>query len=75
MGSLEYEYRFLPKWGVAAFYDAGNAFHNFGGSLAQGIGAGLRWRSPIGPVRADVAYALTGPRHAIVFHLNIGPDL
>ncbi len=75
VGSLEYEYRFLPKWGVAAFYDTGNAFHKFGGSLAQGVGAGLRWRSPIGPVRADVGFGLSGPRHSIVFHLNIGPDL
>jgi translocation and assembly module TamA len=76
VGSLEYEYRFLPKWGVAAFYDAGNAFHNFSGvSLAQGVGAGVRWRSPIGPVRADVGFGLTGSRHSIVFHLNIGPDL
>jgi translocation and assembly module TamA len=76
VASLEYEYRFLPKWGAAVFYDTGNAFHNFGsGSLAQGAGFGVRWRSPIGPVRADIAWGLSDPRHPIVFHLNIGPDL
>jgi translocation and assembly module TamA len=76
VASVEYEYRFLPKWGAAVFYDTGNAFHNFGGgSLAQGAGVGIRWRSPIGPVRADIACGLSDPRHPFVFHLNIGPDL
>jgi translocation and assembly module TamA len=76
VASLEYEYRFLPKWGAAVFYDTGGAFHTFGsGSLSQGAGFGIRWRSPIGPVRADIAWGLSDPRHPIVFHLNIGPDL
>lgn len=76
VASLEYEYRFLPKWGAAVFYDTGNAFHNFsGGALAQGAGVGIRWRSPIGPVRADIAFGLSDAGHPIVFHLNIGPDL
>jgi translocation and assembly module TamA len=76
VGSIEYEYRFRPKWGVAVFYDTGNAFHNFSsGDLAQGAGFGIRWRSPIGPVRADIAWGLSDAHHPIVFHLNIGPDL
>jgi translocation and assembly module TamA len=76
IASLEYEYRFLPKWSAAVFYDTGNAFHDFkSGGLAQGAGIGIRWRSPIGPVRADVACGFSDPRHPIVFHLNIGPDL
>ena len=76
LASLEYEHRFLPKWSAAVFYDTGNAFHDFKtGGLAQGAGIGIRWRSPIGPVRADVACGFSDPRHPIVFHLNIGPDL
>jgi translocation and assembly module TamA len=76
VASLEYEYRFLPKWGAAVFYDTGGAFHNFGsGSLSQGAGFGVRWRSPIGPVRLDIAWGLSDPNHPIVFHVNIGPDL
>jgi translocation and assembly module TamA len=76
VASLEYEFRFRPKWGVAVFYDTGNAFPRFtSGDLAQGAGFGVRWLSPIGPVRADVAFGLSDPRHPIVFHLNIGPDL
>jgi translocation and assembly module TamA len=76
VASLEYEYRFRPKWGAAVFYDTGNAFPRFNsGALAQGAGFGVRWLSPIGPVRADIAWGLSDARHPIVFHLNIGPDL
>ncbi|MEA2600474.1 MAG: translocation and assembly module TamA [Acidobacteriota bacterium] len=77
VGSLEYELRFLEKWGAAVFYDTGNASQSFAGlgSLARGAGVGLRWRSPIGPIRADVAWALSEPGTPIRFHLNIGPDL
>ncbi|HYX24872.1 MAG TPA: autotransporter assembly complex family protein [Thermoanaerobaculia bacterium] len=77
VGSLEYERRFFTKWGAAVFYDTGNASQSFSnlGTLARGAGFGLRWRSPIGPIRADVAWALSEPGHPIRFHLNIGPDL
>jgi translocation and assembly module TamA len=77
VASLEYERRFFAKWGAAVFYDTGNAAQSFSGlgSLARGAGFGLRWRSPIGPIRADVAWALSVPGHPIRFHLNIGPDL
>lgn len=80
VGSLEYEFRltgsrFLDKFGLAAFYDAGNACHDLACELEQGAGVGLRWLSPIGPIRADVAWALTEPGRPLRFHLNIGPDL
>lgn len=80
VASLEYELRFpgvrlLEKWGLATFFDAGNACHDFSCKLEQGAGVGLRWRSPIGPIRADAAWALTVPGHPVRFHLSIGPDL
>ncbi len=75
VASLEYEIRFLEKWGAAVFYDTGNASESFGGSLARGAGLGVRWRSPIGPIRADVAWGLSEDDRPIRFHLNIGPDL
>ncbi|HYG63807.1 MAG TPA: autotransporter assembly complex family protein [Thermoanaerobaculia bacterium] len=80
-GSVEVEYqfleewRFLKKWGVAAFYDTGNAFESFSGDLESGAGVGLRWLSPIGPIRADVAWALTEEGTPVRFHLTVGPDL
>jgi translocation and assembly module TamA len=75
VGSLEYEVRVLEKWSAAVFYDTGNAFRAFGGSLEEGAGFGIRWRSPIGPVRADLAWALSQDGTPFRFHLNIGPDL
>jgi len=79
VASLEYE-RWFPelfgqKLGAAVFFDAGNASQSFGGVLARGAGVGVRWRSPIGPIRADVAWALSEQGRPIRFHLNIGPDL
>ena len=80
-GSVELEYRFLEKWlflekwGAAVFYDAGNAMRSFSGSLEEGAGVGLRWVSPIGPIRADAAWALTEPGTPVRFHLTVGPDL
>jgi translocation and assembly module TamA len=80
-GSVELEYRFLEKWlflekwGVAVFYDTGNAMRSFSGSLEEGAGVGLRWVSPIGPIRADAAFALTEPGTPVRFHLTVGPDL
>lgn len=80
-GSVELEYRFLEKWlflekwGVAVFYDTGNAMRSFSGSLEEGAGVGLRWVSPIGPIRADAAWALSEPGTPVRFHLTVGPDL
>ncbi len=79
VASLEYERWFPEIWGqklgAAVFFDTGNASQSFGGTLARGAGVGVRWRSPIGPIRADVAWALSEPGRPMRFHLNIGPDL
>ncbi len=73
--SAEYEHPVRERWGVAAFFDAGNAFNRFDDyELRTGAGIGARWHSPIGPVRLDVAYALQGDRGFRV-HLSMGPDL
>ena len=75
-----------PYWkGVSgvAFLDAGNVFRRAGDlSLAElrpAAGMGIRYRSPIGPLRFDVGFNLdpqilpTGERERrTVFHLSIG---
>jgi translocation and assembly module TamA len=76
--SGEYEYRFLDKWGgfsAATFVDAGNATMTFSEPLRVGAGVGLRWRSPIGMVRGDAAFAVSLPGTPLRLHLNVGPDL
>jgi len=47
----------LPSVWWAVFIDAGRAAEGWKGfKPALGYGVGVRWRSPVGPLRADVAY-------------------
>ncbi|MGF1546245.1 MAG: autotransporter assembly complex family protein [Thiotrichales bacterium] len=74
-GSLEFEYPVRDRWSVAAFTDVGNAFDTFADyELRSSVGVGVRWRSPIGPVRLDLAYGLERDS-GIRLHLSMGPDL
>jgi len=73
VGSLELERALGEKWGVAAFYDAGNAFDEPGHiRLAQGAGLGLRYYTPVGPVRLDVARQIGEQDPSYRIHLSIG---
>jgi translocation and assembly module TamA len=62
----------LPSvWG-AVFVDAGNAADSFSGmKLALGYGVGVRWRSPVGPLRLDVAYGEEERRWRLHFSVGI----
>ena len=73
-GSLEFEHYFSDNLGMAVFIDAGNALESFADDLEQGAGFGLRWRSPVGPVRIDIANAISDDNDWRL-HLDIGPDL
>jgi len=75
LGSLEYEHSFSGPWGGAVFYDGGNAINNFDEKLERGAGFGLRWKSPVGPVRIDFANAVSKEGKPWRIHINIGPDL
>jgi len=72
LGSLEYEYRFMPRWGGAVFYDIGNAMRSFSDPLEQSVGIGARWTSPFGRVRVDFGFPLTTDRGQVEFHLAVG---
>ncbi len=73
--SLEYEVPFRPNFSWAVFSDLGDAFDDKP-NLRNGIGLGLRWRSPIGPVRIDAGRRLDDPSKGNWhLHLGIGPDL
>ena len=74
IASVEYEYRILPEWAIAGFIDAGDAF-DVDPNVNIGAGMGARWRSPIGPVRIDVAYGFNGPEPGFALHFTIGSDL
>ncbi len=45
------------NWGIAAFVDSGNASDDMKDfRFATGAGIGARWKSPAGPIAADLAY-------------------
>ncbi len=61
----------LPAFWWAAFVDAGNAADRFSSlTPALGYGLGLRWRSPVGPLRIDWAYGVEV--HKARLHLSVG---
>lgn len=69
--SAEYQWFFKPPYGVAFFYDAGNAADTVRELRPKsGYGIGARWRSPVGPINVDVAYG-----HAVKkvrLHFSLG---
>jgi translocation and assembly module TamA len=75
VGSGEYEHYFFDNWGAAVFVDGGDAFKTqFDANVGAGIG--LRWKSPIGLVRVDVARPVVSDLDDDWrIHLVIGPDL
>jgi translocation and assembly module TamA len=75
VGSFEYEHKILDKWSLATFYDVGNAFNGFSEPLKLGAGFGVRWQSPVGLIRIDVATALREENYPVRLHITVGPDL
>lgn len=74
VASVEYEYRFVPAFGLATFYDVGNAMERLGDPLVSGVGGGVRWVSPIGMIRVDVGVPLASG-YTTQVHVSIGPPL
>lgn len=73
--SVEYQYEFIDKWRLAAFVDYGNAVNNLMDPLKTSVGAGVRWVSPIGPIRVDIAKSLSDPDEGFRIHFSMGPEL
>lgn len=74
-GSVEYQYSLTEKWRVATFVDQGNSFNTLElPSLKTGVGFGVRWVSPVGPLRLDLAKALDDDG-GIRLHFSMGPEL
>ena len=73
--SVEYERYFKGPWGAAVFIDSGSAFDGNTPDMHTGVGVGVRWRSPVGPVRIDIARGLDSPDSPFTLHLNIGAAL
>ncbi|MEI6335402.1 MAG: autotransporter assembly complex family protein [Methylococcaceae bacterium] len=70
--SLEYEKAIFDNWGVSAFVDSGDAFNLGNIRLKTGAGLGVRWYSPFGPVRVDVAIPLNDSTSSFQIHFAAG---
>lgn len=63
----------VTAWEGTLFVDAGDVAdraEHLGQTLAVGVGTGLRWKSPIGPLQMDLAYGVTV--HKLRLHLSVG---
>lgn len=74
--SLEIRYPIWSRLSGVVFCDAGNVWegsydHNLT-DLEYAAGGGLRVRTPLGPVRFDIAFPLSEPDKKFQFYLNIG---
>jgi translocation and assembly module TamA len=74
-GSLEFDFALTERWSIATFVDSGSAFNGTDVDFSTGAGLGVRWYSPIGPVRLDLAHPFDNPDQKIRIHINLGPDL
>ena len=75
VASVEADYLVRGNLGLAVFADHGGAGQHFGDALRTGVGIGLRYRSPVGMIRVDLAHPLDDDDNAFRLHLSLGPDL
>jgi translocation and assembly module TamA len=68
---LEYQRWINATWGGAVFYDVGTATDNWSDKqLFQGVGVGVRYRTPVGPINVDLAYGVSNKEFKP--HLSLG---
>ena len=76
-GSLEYQYNVTGKWWGAVFIDSGEAVNDIKQSdFKTGAGVGVRWASPVGPIKFDIARPIGDDKeHGLQFYVGLGPEL
>ncbi|MEJ8855785.1 BamA/TamA family outer membrane protein [Variovorax robiniae] len=76
VGSIEWQRPFVYKgqltdWESVVFVDAGSVADKARSLRPKvGVGAGARWKSPVGPVQIDLAYGVDV--HKLRIHLRLG---
>ncbi|OPY83553.1 MAG: Translocation and assembly module TamA precursor [Syntrophorhabdus sp. PtaU1.Bin153] len=75
-GTIEVEKAIGENWGIAIFYDTGNAFNSWSNiNAAQGAGFGGRYYTPVGPIRVDLARQIGTREPDYRVHVTVGLDL
>jgi translocation and assembly module TamA len=73
VGSVELERPLSENWGLALFFDAGNAFDSFSDyEIFEGAGCGLRRYTPVGPLKVDLARQIGVSDPSYRLHVSIG---
>lgn len=76
--TAEYQYQVYPTWWAAVFYDTGLAADSYkADNLHSGVGVGVRWASPIGAIKFDIATPVRSPNNdnGIKFYIGLGSEL
>jgi translocation and assembly module TamA len=74
-GGLEFRQRFYSNWGAVAFVDAGQvsaSLKPLPSDVRVGAGAGMRYYTPIGPIRFDIAVPVGRRQGEDSFEVYIG---
>ncbi|WP_110599652.1 autotransporter assembly complex protein TamA [Salinicola lusitanus] len=73
--SIEYQRHLTGNFWSATFVDTGNAFDEWWpDELKTGAGVGVRWISPVGPIRFDIAHPFDDEEDSWRLHFSIGPE-
>ena len=77
VGSIELDQEIAKSWALAVFVDSGNAYDDVNDfNAAPGVGIGIRWFPPLGPIRVDLAFPLEEDApDEYRLHITLGPDL
>ena len=71
-GTVEYVHWVGESWGLAAFVDEGDAAENFKVlRMEQGIGGGVRIKTPAGPIAIDLGYGREVQKFRLDFSVGI----
>ncbi|MDO4430990.1 MAG: autotransporter assembly complex family protein [Lonepinella koalarum] len=76
--TLEYQYQVYPDWWLAAFADAGLAANKYSPKeLHYGSGLGVRWASPVGAIKVDIATPIRDKEGSknIQFYIGLGAEI
>ena len=78
VASIEYDYEIVNNWRIAFFVDSGTATNSYKKDEVEwktGIGPGIRWVTPLGPLKLDFAFAVSEPGSPWRIYFSMGPDL
>jgi outer membrane protein insertion porin family len=75
LGSVELRFAVTPRWELAAFSDLGNTYPLVSdmrlNDLLYTVGAGIRYRTPIGPLRIDYGHKLNPRPGESTYHVHV----